>query len=411
MLSLRRSSSTTRDEEFLVPLSEASISPEPTPMDDCPFPAYELSYSRDAPQPPRRYPYHTAKARIGKRGLLALSLGSLPHLCAITFLLFLWLRAEQAVEGKNPGSLWQSLAFSSWLTRSITISATAVRAGMAAQAALVASMTAALLAETVPTPLLDIPLLSFTRVVSISPTSLISTSLFRSRAPSAICYSTLIVLASALVLLSQFTSTILLSDMQTVRIKRPIATTNTSYGGWTGIPGFNRDNFEKDPVSYWRFAEHSGAAPPDSTDAYIDTGDFIALQFCCQTRILGQSLRTTLEPPWYGMRGPSACVRTFTTWTFSTPPLYRSSCKLPLATLSHRSLGFFLSLLATSLDHLTAQSFMQQGFRSALSGKCSCFSTQIFQNALKKNPKKARRMSTEPSKNGRAPSSFGVSRR
>lgn len=117
---------------------------------------------------------------------------------------------------KDPGRVWADIVFSNWAKRSITICATVIRSAITAQAALITSMVASILLESVGAKLEDLPMLSVLRAIKVSPVNLLSPSMLRGgrrRLVGVLCTNA-IVISSVLMVVSQLTSTILLSDLK-----------------------------------------------------------------------------------------------------------------------------------------------------------------------------------------------------
>lgn len=246
--------------------------------------------------------------KIGRQGLFIFGIGSFLLLAAFTILLYLWLGAQRALEGDDPGSVWQSIVFSGWITRVVTISAAIIRTVITTQAAIMTAMIAALFLESAGTTLQNLPILSITRAVNISPTSLLKPGLLRPNSASSALYSSLIITTSLLVVSSQFISTMLVSDFASVSIAAPNFSTmlnTTSYQDVTNVadlpPGINF--FGSAPSFYWRFAEYHEplqTQPMSINTTFTDTGVTFraAVPFVNQTSRLNLQYYSGLAQLW-----------------------------------------------------------------------------------------------------------------
>lgn len=246
--------------------------------------------------------------KIGRRGLFIFGVGSFLLLATFTILLYLWLGAQRALEGDDPGSVWQSIVFSGWITRVVTISAAIIRTVITAQAATMTAMIAALFLESAGATLHHLPILSITRAVNISPTSLLKPGLLRLNSASSALYTTLIITTSLLVVLSQFISTFLVSDFATVSIAAPNVSTmlnTTSSEDMTSAQDLTAgiNFFGSAPSFYWRFAEYHEplqTQPMSINTTFTDTGVTFraAVPFTNQTSRLNLQYYSGLAQLW-----------------------------------------------------------------------------------------------------------------
>lgn len=203
--------------------------------------------------PPRPF-WH----KVGTKGLLVVSIGSLLLIGLTLFLCFLWLEAERArkPEQIEPQKLWQEIVLAGWMTRAVTIVAAIIRIVIRLQAAVVAAMVAAFIIET-GVHLSQLPVLSIARAVNLSPLNIAipaTTSLRRS--PKWICLPLpLIIITCLLTLGSQFISTILLSDFGVTNIASPANVTNHLVRA-SDERGGSYSPWDSSPQTFWRFAEY-----------------------------------------------------------------------------------------------------------------------------------------------------------
>lgn len=206
--------------------------------------------------------------KISSLGAAALVLGTAVQLGAVGVLLFIWLEASRASRHEPTTPSWSSMVFSGWTTRVVTICTAAIRVAIASQAALGMAMVAALFLESAGSSAFDLAALSLFRATSPSPLSLLGHLRFNHA--SASLYSVLVLLTALLAVVSQFTSTILLSDFATANITRTFAG-EVPYV--SSIYSSSSYFMASAPAAYWRFAEHSD--PPLRAEAFVDTGPSI----------------------------------------------------------------------------------------------------------------------------------------
>lgn len=209
--------------------------------------------------------------RIGKRGLVMISLGSLLLLASIAFLQFLWFQARKAKDGKEPHKLWQTIVFRDWLTRTVTVTAVLMRSVITAQAAIVTPMVAAMIVES-SVHIAQLPILSVARAVNLSPTSLAMPSYTNARATSGYLCSLLVIAICLLTLGGQLISTLLLSDFQDTNIASLPISTIHKMALSSEIEGPLLQQFwTQAPQAFWRFAEHH-VSTQKTTPNLVDTG-------------------------------------------------------------------------------------------------------------------------------------------
>jgi hypothetical protein len=161
--------------------------------------------------------------RIGWYGQLALVGGTVCILAALSFLCFLWFSDSQ-------NAAWRHLAIEGWMTRSITVTAIVIRVMVAAQAAVATSAIAALLLQRHEVALPQIAPISLIRANNTGPYSLLwritSKQCFRAT-PLSILFLTILTTTT---ISSQFTSTILLSNVRAATIQNTPQSINITYG-------------------------------------------------------------------------------------------------------------------------------------------------------------------------------------
>jgi hypothetical protein len=223
----------------------------------------------------------THPVRNGKRSFLGthalsapaiavLALGTALVAGAVAVLAFLWRGSMLAAHLDEPGQVWRNIALSGWAPRTVTICAAALRVAITAQAALVASMVAALLLEKYGVPLHSAPFLSITRAVGIQPVQLLyAQGAVLVHASTRFALPILLVVGLVAVA-TTFTSTILLSDFDTVTMLAGPNTSVRAFSLLTDASGLYKNIWTVAPTAYSRFAEYS--EPPASGEAFVDTG-------------------------------------------------------------------------------------------------------------------------------------------
>jgi hypothetical protein len=214
--------------------------------------------------------------KTGIYALCVLSLGTVMLLLALSFLTFLWkgVGATATYNDSKMASAWRTIMMKAWASRVVTLSSLVIRLAIAAQAGVATSMLAALLLERSGVPVHSVAKVSLIRSSNTGPHHL--ASLFLRTFPRVHGIVVVLILFTMVLstLLSQFCSTVLLSDLKPAMI---VAETNV-----TAIP-FGRhydpfsltvyqgiDYWATKPPSYPAFAEYS--KPSEQTDVSFHTG-------------------------------------------------------------------------------------------------------------------------------------------
>lgn len=207
---------------------------------------------------------------LGSPAIMVLFLGSALITAAMGILAFLWRGSMLAASLAEPGHTWRAIASAGWAPRTVTICTAAIRIAITAQAALVAPMVASLLLERFTVPLHSAPFLSIVRAVGIQPAQLLyaqGTEVVQSSA--FLCFPALVV-AGLIAMASHFTSTILLSDFDTVAMVGNPNTSVLAFSLPTDASGLYDNIWAVAPMAYPRFAEHK--EPPSRGESFEDTG-------------------------------------------------------------------------------------------------------------------------------------------
>ncbi|KAF4970352.1 hypothetical protein FSARC_2608 [Fusarium sarcochroum] len=215
--------------------------------------------------------------RIGSSGLLVLVLGTAVILVSSSILVFLWVGAQGARDRRRQTALWNHIVFHDWFTRVVTICSATIRISLAFQIGFITAATAAIIIERSGSKFCDIAIVSIQRASSTnaSPSNILPAA-FRQYMTSGFLelHCLLILLsASAIALVSTFTSTILLSDFGPGHVTAPSVTDVLPLGLYTTTAFTEYDVgllscIRSKPSANWRFAEHKA-----SSKELGDTGD------------------------------------------------------------------------------------------------------------------------------------------
>lgn len=191
-----------------------------------------------------------------------------------TFLSFLWYSAAS-----NP--LWRRIVLAGWMTRSATLSAVILRVAISIQAGIATSMMASLAIEVTGIQFFDILEFSIIRFSNSGPYKLFWLC---AKKPTSIILLSLLGILSLSTLVTQFASTLLLSDVELFSIEASAIEISVLYGfkddgiltSSNPLPYTNSYD-----VNYWAnyysdyhaFGEYS--LPVDQTDDIDDTGTVI----------------------------------------------------------------------------------------------------------------------------------------
>ncbi|KAK7977065.1 hypothetical protein PG996_003135 [Apiospora saccharicola] len=282
-----------------VPLESEYPLKNPSPEDIASSSAYESSFFSDSSSTVPELDHRRARTfrnKLGLTGLIILTVGTICLLGTPCFLIFLWQGARQVGMHKDPGRVWTNVVFSNWATRSITICATIIRSAITAQAALITSMVASVLLESAGVKLVDMPMLSVLRAIRVSPFNLLSLDLLKGGRPRLVrlLCTTAIIIGSVLMVVSQLTSTILLSDFNVTSIPAPQASNPLIIGGFIIGGDSNNYGYGSAPANWWRFAEYNGS-PRNVTEigstTFTDTGRVFRAAIPSSDQMFRENLR------------------------------------------------------------------------------------------------------------------------
>ncbi|KAK1713923.1 hypothetical protein BDP67DRAFT_590143 [Colletotrichum lupini] len=204
------------------------------------------------PQEPSRW------RAIGTFGLYVLGIGTVFIIGAVGFMSFFWKTSIQAKEVVVQNTLWSQIVFADWASRSITLTAAALRVCLALQMSLFTAMIASLMIERTGISFSAAPFVSMLRAMPASPYSLISWTPFDMPWGIGTVYTMAITTSVLLTAASQLASTALLSDFAVVNVTAPQKAVNMLYGNSSVInPTVMQGSriWKSKPWVYPRFAE------------------------------------------------------------------------------------------------------------------------------------------------------------
>ncbi|KAI0506208.1 hypothetical protein F5B22DRAFT_624576 [Xylaria bambusicola] len=156
----------------------------------------------------------TIRQALGIYSTIILAGGTIVILGTLSFLIFLWFGKGPDAGGENATPAWRMIMLRDWLPQVITLASVAIRVAIAAQIAVCTSMCAALILERRRVRKSQAARFSVARCVNDGPWSLILA--FLTDVPTQTFFhpeSVLVVFLGLATLATQFTSTILLSDL------------------------------------------------------------------------------------------------------------------------------------------------------------------------------------------------------
>ncbi|KAF5009363.1 hypothetical protein FDECE_4419 [Fusarium decemcellulare] len=219
-------------------------------------------------------PNASAKAtmRIDWWLLLVIITSFLVLLVAIASLSWLWFASRES-------EAWRQIILNGRSTQSITLAGVLIRVAIGALAAISTSMIASIAFESHSVPVYAMAEVSIARFTNNGPLSLFSLLLFTST--FRIHLRMLAISLLLFVFASQFTSTMLVSDLEESRIASFNQQTNYGYNYEKGIRDISAESLLAYGVDYWYqrpsaseiFAEYS--QPVDAPDGVDDTGPTI----------------------------------------------------------------------------------------------------------------------------------------
>ncbi|KAI0192989.1 hypothetical protein EV127DRAFT_490204 [Xylaria flabelliformis] len=209
----------------------------------------------------------TALQRIGKLRAAILFCSTSSSIIALFFLGWLWNGNPD-----HPTPVWGRIIDSEWLIRSATVAALVIRAGVSAQAAVATSMLATYFLEVQGVRLQDAAQFSILRFSNSGP--LLSLGVFfhntrRRKGSARLVLLTLVLLLALVTTTLQFTSTILLTDIQ-LGLLLGQSGSSTQMCGMSLKSSYGNPFWNTNPTSTAPFIEYS--EPATSHDNIVDTG-------------------------------------------------------------------------------------------------------------------------------------------
>ncbi|EJT71211.1 hypothetical protein GGTG_10471 [Gaeumannomyces tritici R3-111a-1] len=259
------------------PLRARGAPPSPSPrqahVDDP-----DLPFIDDAAEPSRARP--GLKRSLGVLKVLVICGGTLAIFALVGFLAFIWKNANDATFETSPSpptTLWRRLLNSGRLLQIITVSTVMLRFLAALQVGVMTQMLSSLVLERGGCSLKDLALLSLMRAETSGPFGEITFAIWRQRGLANRVLGALLFLLLIVSGVTQFSSTLLVTDISTVKVLDDYNISNISvalqtsttefYGTQTGSYWATR------PPAYPRFAEDPGS--PVQGEDYYDTGTTI----------------------------------------------------------------------------------------------------------------------------------------
>ncbi|KAM7197913.1 hypothetical protein V8F20_006361 [Naviculisporaceae sp. PSN 640] len=227
-------------------------------------------------------PQHRSRLQaIGRLNITTLTIGLVLCLGVVAYIAFLWL-SSPACGVSEPGEVWKAIALSNNFGISITISSVIVRLAMALQLGVAFSVVGALVLENGVAPIQSVPFILTMRgsgkVSVVELAQLVSQTSGTNDLLNLI--TVVLVLTTAL---SQFTSTLLLTDLGTSPFLNKTQTALVNYGLKETSPDVgDLEGYQaaSDDVDFWSsgateypvFAEYSEPRPPQDNQSTQDTG-------------------------------------------------------------------------------------------------------------------------------------------
>ncbi|KAF2818919.1 hypothetical protein CC86DRAFT_152529 [Ophiobolus disseminans] len=222
-------------------------------------PLFPVVEDPSPPQPLRKTKWWI---HFGTESLITILLGWLAIIFGLSVLIIVWTANEL-------NGTWMAIIYDNYGPQTVTVSSAAIRTAIGLQSGILTAALASLLLERFEMPLSQVALLSIARASTVAPHNIAWTT-FRTRkygrAKPLIVAA--VSLAVAITIVSQFISTILLSDFGTVAVKGYAYTENVLYSANFSVPGAN--HWLTRPPSYPRFAEYQ--EPNLKGSRFLDTG-------------------------------------------------------------------------------------------------------------------------------------------
>ncbi|KAL8398639.1 hypothetical protein RB596_005970 [Gaeumannomyces avenae] len=256
------------------PLRARGAPPSPSPrqahVDDPDLPLVD-----DAAEPSRTRP--GLKRSLGVLKILVLGGGTLAIFAIAGFLGYIWKSAADAIVETSPSTsatIWKRLLDSGRLLQVITVSTVVLRFLAALQVGVMTQMLSSLVLERGGCSLKDLALLSLMRAETSGPFGEITFAIWRQHGLANRIFGALLFLLLIVSGVTQFSSTLLVADISTVKVLGNYNTSNSSLTLATreilGDKSGATNHWLGRAPAYPRFAEDPGSAVQG--EDYFDTG-------------------------------------------------------------------------------------------------------------------------------------------
>lgn len=211
--------------------------------------------SGDAPPVPKMT---SIRQSLGFSACVILMGGTAVDLLVLGFLIFLWFGEGPVTGGEQASPVWRTIMLGEWLPQFITLSSLVMRLTIGAQASLCTSMCAALILERRKVLKSQAPQYSVIRALNDGPFNLIKLSIRQIPNNFSLHLEFILLVCLCLAALgTQFSSTILLSDLDAASIIQPPSTIslNLFVGPSMNIDTSATDYWSDQPLSFPSFGE------------------------------------------------------------------------------------------------------------------------------------------------------------
>lgn len=219
-------------------------------------------------------PRRSRTLRFGSWGTWVLAAGIPLQLGILAILGYIW-SSQRDVQSNNvaASTLWRRLALAGWVLQTITILSAVMRVTLGLHTVLATSIAAAIMFEGEDTPWFDLCKLSLLRVANNGPWTLLWMRIWN---PQAVTSTMLLAILFISSMVLQFSSTILVSDLQHPSIAMDPQTVNTSVLDFNGLYTNMAASkpWSKPPAFFPTFAETGPVDQVLSTPQFplVDTG-------------------------------------------------------------------------------------------------------------------------------------------
>ncbi|KAK6500000.1 hypothetical protein TWF481_010357 [Arthrobotrys musiformis] len=229
---------------------------------------------------------------IGRYGIVIGALGTLILAGTSIFLVIFWQKSIQAQSGLVNGPVHDILR-KDWATRVVTITSVFIRLAISFQASLAVAMIASVFLESVGCRPAEIAEFSIIRCINSGPPTAILLMKRRFRSMTSVFYATIVLLSLLSGILSQLTSTVLLTDFGPARILGNSSQISVAYGVASEFELVS--NVARSlPRAFPRFAEFTEAG--NNSEQVVDTGSTFRAYLPIESAAQRSSLREYSGP-------------------------------------------------------------------------------------------------------------------